>query len=201
MDRCTRHRDITEILLKTAFNTIQSINRFNPLPDDKILALSKLRAIADDNFSISQMVQSVFDRLEKHSRQRRKCWLPAFSPFRTMFSKGIFQRVVKSRYFIHNNLLSAVFFQFKVTLPEDLFFFFFFFFSKSCNLGYFRYTTGNHSPLTISVLTGEPVSMESEVVSVVSLCTTEISEITRLKIRSSWSGYLNWYQILSICKR
>ena len=198
MDRCTRHRDITEILLKTAFNTIQSINRFNPLPDDKILALSKLRAIADDNFSISQMVQSVFDRLEKHSRQRRKCWLPAFSPFRTMFSKGIFQRVVKSRHFIHNNLLSAVVFQFKVTLPEDSFFFFF---QNRVISVFFRYTTGNHSPLTISVLTGEPVSMESEVVSVVSLCTTEISEITRLKIRSSWSGYLNWYQILSICKR
>ena len=26
-----------------------------------------------------------------------KCWLPAFSPFLTMFSKGFFSRVVKSR--------------------------------------------------------------------------------------------------------
>ena len=35
-----------------------------------------------------------------------------------------------------------------------------------------------------SVSTGEPVSMESEIVRVVSLSTTGISEITRLKVRS-----------------
>ena len=45
--------------------------------------------------------------------------------------------------------------------------------------------------LTFSVSTGEIVSMESQVVRVVSLSTTEISEITRLKIRSSGKGYLN----------
>ena len=36
--------------------------------------------------------------------------------------------------------------------------------------------------LTVSITTGEPVSIESEVVRVVSLSTTEISKITRLKI-------------------
>ena len=46
--------------------------------------------------------------------------------------------------------------------------------------------------LTISVSTCEPVSMESEIVRVFPLSTTEISEITRLKIRSSGSGYLNY---------
>ena len=46
------------------------------------------------------------------------------------------------------------------------------------------------STLSISVSTGEPLSMESEIVRVVSLSTIKISEITRLKIRSSWSGYL-----------
>ena len=45
--------------------------------------------------------------------------------------------------------------------------------------------------LTIPVSTGEPVSLESEIVRVTSLSTTEISEITRLKIRSSGSEYLN----------
>ena len=29
----------------------------------------------------------------KHSGKRRKCWLPAFSPFPTMFSKGFFFKV------------------------------------------------------------------------------------------------------------
>ena len=33
----------------------------------------------------------------KHCGKRRKCWLPAFSPFPTMFLKGFVVRVVKSR--------------------------------------------------------------------------------------------------------
>ena len=40
--------------------------------------------------------------------------------------------------------------------------------------------------LTISASTGDPISMESETVRMVSLSVMEISEITRLKIR--WSG-------------
>ena len=44
--------------------------------------------------------------------------------------------------------------------------------------------------LTMSVSTSEPVSMESEIVRVVSLYTMEISEITRLKTRSSRSATL-----------
>ena len=32
----------------------------------------------------------------KHCGKSRKCWLPAFSPFPTFFSKGFFLRVVKS---------------------------------------------------------------------------------------------------------
>ena len=33
----------------------------------------------------------------KHCGKRRKCWLPAFSPFSAVFSKGLFSRGVKSR--------------------------------------------------------------------------------------------------------
>ena len=33
---------------------------------------------------------------KKHCGKRRKCWLPAFSPFPTMFSKGFFFRVIRS---------------------------------------------------------------------------------------------------------
>ena len=32
----------------------------------------------------------------KHFGKRRKCWLPAFSPFPTMFSKGFLYRFLKS---------------------------------------------------------------------------------------------------------
>ena len=45
--------------------------------------------------------------------------------------------------------------------------------------------------LIILVSAGEPVSMESEILRVVSLSTTEISEMTRSKNRSSGSGYVN----------
>ena len=43
--------------------------------------------------------------------------------------------------------------------------------------------------LTFLDAIGDTVSTESEIVRVVSLSTTEISEITRLKIESSRSGY------------
>ena len=39
----------------------------------------------------------LFEVGRTHFGKRRKCWLPAFSPFPTMFSKGPFNRVVKSR--------------------------------------------------------------------------------------------------------
>ena len=63
MDRCTGRRDLTGILIKTALNTIQSIDQslnlgqsqnnvygewVNPFPDDKSLDWSKLKQIADD---------------------------------------------------------------------------------------------------------------------------------------------------------
>ena len=35
--------------------------------------------------------------MDRKRGKSRKCWLPAFSPFSTMFSRGIFYRVVKSR--------------------------------------------------------------------------------------------------------
>ena len=39
----------------------------------------------------------VSGRVENIVGKRRKCWLPAFSPFPKMFSKGILHGVVKSR--------------------------------------------------------------------------------------------------------
>ena len=39
---------------------------------------------------MAEMVEFLFDKDEKHCGKRRKCWLPAFSPFLTMFSKGFF---------------------------------------------------------------------------------------------------------------
>ena len=36
----------------------------NPLPDDKILALPKLKSFADKHFSVVQVVQTFLDRVE-----------------------------------------------------------------------------------------------------------------------------------------
>ena len=69
---------------------------FNPLPDDKILDVIKLKAFPDDNLNVAMMTIPPFDRVE-NSGKRRKCWLPAFSTFPTMFSKAFFFRVVKSQ--------------------------------------------------------------------------------------------------------
>ena len=41
---------------------------FNPLPDDTILALPKLKALADDNFRVAQL-EDIFDRIENNVRK------------------------------------------------------------------------------------------------------------------------------------
>ena len=67
------------------------------LADDKSLALTKLKAFADDKFDVAMMMISVFDRVEKTLWEKRKCWLPAISPFPTMFSRAFSFWVVESR--------------------------------------------------------------------------------------------------------
>ena len=59
--------------------------------------MTKLKAFADDKITVAQMMVSAFERIENIKGKRRKCWLPAFSPCFTMFSKGIFLGIVKSR--------------------------------------------------------------------------------------------------------
>ena len=50
----------------------------NPSPDDKILALSKLKTLADAKLNVMKSIKIVF-----HSERI----LPASSPFPTIFSK------------------------------------------------------------------------------------------------------------------
>ena len=63
-------------------------------PNSKILDQSKLKAYrrqikADQNGKYSP------GYVTKHCGKKRKCWLPAFSPFPTMFSKAFFFRSLK----------------------------------------------------------------------------------------------------------
>ena len=46
-----------------------------PLPDDEILALSKLKGFADNKRSVSKFAV-YFGKLRKLCGRRRKCWLP-----------------------------------------------------------------------------------------------------------------------------
>ena len=64
-------------------------------PNDNILSLSKLKVFADDKSDLR--FEICFVKSRKHCRKKRKCWLPAFSPFPTMFSKVFSLRVVKSK--------------------------------------------------------------------------------------------------------
>ena len=63
----------------------------NTLPDSKILALSKLKAFADNNFIVSQMVQFFYCRVEKIVRKEENAPL-----LPTMISKCFSPRVVKT---------------------------------------------------------------------------------------------------------
>ena len=46
---------------------------------------------------MSENLKYVLGKVKKHCGKRRKCWLPAFSPFPTMLSKDFFLKVIKSR--------------------------------------------------------------------------------------------------------
>ena len=63
------------------------------LLNNKILDLSKLKANADDKIhvlvNVIEKLKPVFRRVE-NIVGKRKCWLPGFSPFHTMFSEGVF---------------------------------------------------------------------------------------------------------------
>ena len=61
---------------------------FKSLPNDKILDWSKLKAFAEDKIKELKIIIFVWDRFENTVGRRRKCWLPVFSPFPSVFSKG-----------------------------------------------------------------------------------------------------------------
>ena len=63
---------------------------FNSLPNDKILDVADLKALADDKLKITRKMISLLARVEntvgKGENAGNQCWLPAFSLFPTVFS-------------------------------------------------------------------------------------------------------------------
>ena len=77
--------------------SVKSVFSINPLPNGKILDWPKFKAFADDKMNVTEMMISLSNRVENTVEKRRKCRLPSFSPFPTMFSKALFFRVVECR--------------------------------------------------------------------------------------------------------
>ena len=61
--------------------------------DDEILALSKLKLF---HRMLLRWCHFSLIRVDNIVGKRRKCWLPAFFPFPTMFSEGFFLRFLNS---------------------------------------------------------------------------------------------------------
>ena len=66
------------------------------LPNDKFFNRSKLKALAENKISVTENLKLVLGRVENIMGKRRKCWLQHFLLFPMMFSKGPFERLVKS---------------------------------------------------------------------------------------------------------
>ena len=61
---------------------------FNSLPKDKVLELSKVKSICRGQYLCDSKVEICFVKSRKLCGKRRKCWLPAFSSFPTIFQKA-----------------------------------------------------------------------------------------------------------------
>ena len=59
--------------------------------------LVQIKRICSRQNKCERKIEIWFGKGRKHCGKRRKCWLPAFSPFPSMFSKGLSVRVIKSR--------------------------------------------------------------------------------------------------------
>ena len=47
--------------------------------------------------NLAENLKFALESVENIVGKGENCWLPAFSPFPTMFSKGLFPRVLKNR--------------------------------------------------------------------------------------------------------
>ena len=68
---------------------VQGLSPLNPLPYDKILDQTKLKAFADEKLNVTKMIISVFDRVE-NIVGKGKIACTRTSLFPRMFSKGFF---------------------------------------------------------------------------------------------------------------
>ena len=85
---CFQVKKILEIKTKTILN---------PLPDDKTLNWSKLKAFTDNKINVTENLKSVLERVENIVGKGENAGYQHFLLFPTVFSKAFFLRIVKSR--------------------------------------------------------------------------------------------------------
>ena len=78
--------------------TNKELKGYNSLHNDKIFASTKLEAFADNKINVANSIISLFGKGRKHYGKRRKCCLPAFSPFPSMFASDQSTRYVKPQH-------------------------------------------------------------------------------------------------------
>ena len=80
----------------SSWRSLKLVVWIDSLPNDKISDKFNFKAFAEDKINVTKKVILLFCRnSKKHCWKRRKCWLPAFSPFPAMFSKSLFLRSLK----------------------------------------------------------------------------------------------------------
>ena len=68
---------------------------FNPLPNDEIWALTKLKDLADDKFTVAKMLISLFDRVENIVRKEENAGYQHSLLFPQCFQKASLVRSLK----------------------------------------------------------------------------------------------------------
>ena len=76
------------MLEKEKMLVVVIIYRVNPLPDNKSLASSKLKAFSGENFKFAYMVQFFFDRVEKNVGKGGNAGCQHFLSFQHSFQKA-----------------------------------------------------------------------------------------------------------------
>ena len=87
-------------------NTAFCKKLLNSSQKDKVLELTKLKAIGRWQFRYGSNDRVYFWWIGKQGGKRRKCWLPAFSPFPILFIKAFPIRIVKTPGFKKINIIT-----------------------------------------------------------------------------------------------
>ena len=90
---------ISPILISQSSKKVFQLSHYssNSLQNKIFFGLDQIQSICRRQMNCSLSYDFCLQSSRKHCGKRRKCWLPAFSPFPTMFSTVLFPRVIKIR--------------------------------------------------------------------------------------------------------